>query len=135
MQWDESENAGFSKVKPWIKVNPNYKLINAQESLKDPDSIFYYYQKLIKLRHQHEIIVYGVYDELLHEDTHLFVYTRTLGNQKLFVALNFSNQTQDLSIPKDLDISGAKLLISNYENNDSIPLKLRPYEAIVYLKK
>ncbi|KAK8895690.1 hypothetical protein M9Y10_013574 [Tritrichomonas musculus] len=135
MQWDDSENAGFSTGKPWLKVNPNYKTINADESLKDPDSIFHYYQKLIQLRHQYEIIVYGTYDEFFHEDPHLFVYTRTLGNQKLFVALNFSKETPKLLIPEGLDLSNAKLLISNYENTDSVPSSLRPYEAVVYLKQ
>lgn len=135
MQWDSSENAGFTKGIPWLKVNPNYKYINAEEALNDPDSIFYYYKKLIDLRHRYNVIVYGEYDELLHDDLHLFVYTRSLENQKLFVALNFSNETQKLNVPDEIDLSGAKLLISNYENNDVIPQKLRPYEAIVYLKQ
>ncbi|KAK8886308.1 hypothetical protein M9Y10_041770 [Tritrichomonas musculus] len=135
MQWDDTENAGFTTGKPWIKINPNYKTINAKESLKDPDSVFHYYQKLIRLRHQHDIIVYGTYDEFYPEDKNLYVYTRTLGNQKMFIALNFTKDNQQLRIPNGLDLSGAKLLISNYENNDNIPSQLRPYEAIVYLKQ
>lgn len=134
MQWDASANAGFTTGKPWLKVNPNYKTINAEESMKDPDSVFHYYQKLIKLRHEYDIIVYGTYDEYYPEDKNLYVYTRTLNNQKLFVALNFTKETQKLQIPSGLDFSGSKLLISNYENNDTIPTQLRPYEAIVYLK-
>ncbi|KAK8871553.1 hypothetical protein M9Y10_007285 [Tritrichomonas musculus] len=134
MQWDATENAGFTTGKPWLKVNPNYKTINAEESLKDPDSVFHYYQKLIKLRHEYDIIVYGTYDEYYPEDKNLYVYTRTLNNQKLFVALNFTKDTQKLQIPEGLDFSGSKLLISNYENKDTIPTQLRPYEAIVYLK-
>ena len=135
MQWDATENAGFTTGKPWLKVNPNYKTINAEESLKDPDSVFHYYQKLIKLRHQHDIIVYGTYDEFFPEDKNLYVYTRTLGKQKLFVALNFTKDIQQTRIPEGLDLSGAKLLISNYENTDKVPAQLRPYEAIVYLKE
>lgn len=96
--------------------------------MKDPDSVFHYYQKLIKLRHEYDIIVNYP------EDKNLYVYTRTLNNQKLFVALNFTKETQKLQIPSGLDFSGSKLLISNYENNDTIPTQLRPYEAIVYLK-
>ena len=134
MQWDASPNAGFTSGKPWLKVNPNYTKINVEESRKDPDSVFHYYQKLIQLRHQYDIIVYGTYDEFYPEHEHIYVYTRTLGNQKLFVALNFSKDEQDLKIPDGLDLSGAKLLISNYQNTDSIPTKLRAYEAIVYLK-
>ena len=64
----------------------------------------------------------------------LYIYTRTLNDQKLFVALNFTKDQHELKIPKELDLLGAKLLISNYENNDTIPKQLRPYEAIVYLK-
>ena len=134
MQWDASPNAGFTSGKPWLKVNPNYTKINVEESRKDPDSVFHYYQKLIQLRHQYDIIVYGTYDEFYPEHEHIYVYTRTLGNQKLFVALNFSKDEQDLKIPDGLDLSGAKLLISNYQNTDNIPTKLRAYEAIVYLK-
>lgn len=134
MQWDSSENAGFTSGKPWLKINPNHKTINAEESLNDKDSIFYYYRKLIDLRHKYEIIVYGTYDEFFHDDSHLFVYTRSLGSQKLFVALNFSKETPHLPIPDGPYLSGAKLLISNYENDDQIPSQLRPYEAIVYLK-
>ena len=135
MQWDATENAGFTTGKPWLKLNPNYKTINAEESLKDPDSIFYYYQKLIKLRHEHDIFVYGNYDEFYPDDKNLYVYTRTLDNQKLFIALNFTKGTHQLQIPNGLDLEGSKLLISNYENTDKIPSQLRPYEAIVYLKQ
>ena len=135
MQWDSTENGGFTTGKPWIKINPNYKTINAEESLKDPDSIFYYYQKLIKLRHQYDIIVYGTYDEFYPDDKNLYVYTRTLDSQKLFVALNFTKESHPLQIPNGLDLSGSKLLISNYNNTDTVPSQLRPYEAIVYLKK
>ncbi|OHS93784.1 Oligo-1,6-glucosidase [Tritrichomonas foetus] len=134
MQWDSTPNAGFTSGKPWLKVNPNYTKINVEEALKDQNSVFYYYQKLIQLRHQHDVIVYGTYDEFYPEDEHLYVYTRTLNDQKLFVALNFTQNEQELKIPEGLNLTGAKLLISNYDNNDTIPTKLRPYEAIVYLK-
>ncbi|KAK8886583.1 hypothetical protein M9Y10_042047 [Tritrichomonas musculus] len=135
MHWDASPNAGFTTGKPWLKVNPNYTTINVEESLNDPDSVFYYYQKLIKLRHENLIFVYGIYDEYFHEDKNLYVYTRTLGNEKLFIALNFTKETHDLKLPEGVDLSGAKLLISNYENTDTIPNKLRAYEAIIYHKK
>lgn len=99
MQWDSSENAGFISGKPWLKVNPNHVNINVVESLNDPDSIFYYYQKLIRLRKEYDIFVYGTYDEFFHDDTILFVYTRSLGNQKLFIALNFSKNSPKLKKP------------------------------------
>lgn len=90
MQWDDSPNAGFTTGKPWLAVNPNYVKINAAEQMARPDSVFHYYQKLIELRHTHDVIVYGTYDLLLPEDPDLYVYTRTLGDQKLLVVCNLS---------------------------------------------
>ena len=78
MQWDDSPNAGFTTGKPWLAVNPNYKKINAQEQIGRSDSVFHYYRKLIELRHQYGIIVYGHYDLQLAEDPDLYVYTREL---------------------------------------------------------
>ncbi|KAH0787575.1 alpha-glucosidase [Histomonas meleagridis] len=134
MQWDDSNNAGFTTGTPWIKVNPNYKEINAKESLSDKDSIFYYYQKLIQLRHKYDIFVYGDYTAYYPDDENLYVYTRCFEGHILFVALNFRNGTFDLEIPEGVDLTGAVLLISNYPNGDNIPNKLRPYEAVVYYK-
>ena len=91
-QWDDSENAGFTTGTPWIMVNPNYKEINAKAELADPNSVFYYYQKLIQLRKEKEIIVYGTYDLLLPESKELYAYTRTLGEEKLLVVCNFSDR-------------------------------------------
>ena len=77
MQWDASPNAGFTTGTPWIKVNPNYPRINAAAELADDDSIFCYYQRLLALRKQHPVFVYGTYDLLLPDDPDLYVYTRT----------------------------------------------------------
>ncbi|KAK8841719.1 hypothetical protein M9Y10_026663 [Tritrichomonas musculus] len=135
MQWDDSANAGFTSGKPWLKVNPNYKEINAKQALNDENSVFHYYKKLIELRHKYDIIVYGTYDVFFPDDPNLYIYTRSLQNQKLFVALNFTKENHELKLPDGVDLAGAKLLISNYENSDKIPSQLRPYEAIVYLKQ
>ena len=123
------------KILETLDLPSNYKEINAKNSMADNNSVFHYYKKLIQLRHKYDIIVYGSYDEFFHEDKNLYVYTRSLENQKLFVALNFTKEVHQLKIPDGLDLSGAKLLISNYENSDKIPDQLRPYEAIVYLKQ
>ena len=72
VQWDDSENAGFTAGTPWIKVNPNYKEINARQALADPDSLFYYYQRLIKLRKEKPIIVHGSYDLILGDDPEIY---------------------------------------------------------------
>ena len=130
MQWDASENAGFTTGKPWIAVNPNYKKINVADQLKREDSVFHYYQKLIRLRKENEIIVYGNYELLLPEDENIFAYTRTLGNQKLLVVCNFSKSEQRF------DFSGyenAKVLISNYNGDTVKDGILKPYEATVLL--
>ena len=130
MQWDASENAGFTKGTPWIAVNPNYKKINVADQLKREDSVFHYYQKLIRLRKENEIIVYGNYELLLPEDENIFAYTRTLDNQKLLVVCNFSKSEQKF------DFSGyenAKVLISNYNRDAREDGILKPYEATVLL--
>ena len=130
MQWDASENAGFTTGTPWIAVNPNYKKINVADQLKREDSVFHYYQKLIRLRKENEIIVYGNYELLLPEDENIFAYIRTLDNQKLLVVCNFSKSEQKF------DFSGyenAKVLISNYNRDAGEDGILKPYEATVLL--
>lgn len=135
MQWDETKNAGFTTGTPWLKVNPNHTSINVKQAMNDPNSVYNYYKRLIQLRKEHLIIVYGDYKPYYENDENLFVYTRTLENKLLFVALNFKKDAHELKIPAGVDLAGAKLLISNYENTDKIPTQLRPYEAIVYLKE
>jgi oligo-1,6-glucosidase len=76
MQWNGSKNAGFTTGTPWISVNPNYKEINAEAALADPDSVFYYYQKLIRLRHEIPVIVYGVFEPLLEDSPSIYAYRR-----------------------------------------------------------
>ena len=130
MPWDTSENAGFTTGTPWLALNPNYNKINVADQLKREDSVFHYYQKLIKLRKEYEIIVYGKYELLLPDDEHIFAYVRTLGNQKLLVVCNFSKTE------KKFDFTGydnAKVLISNYDGNISEKATLKPYSAIALL--
>lgn len=130
MQWDASENAGFTAGTPWIAVNPNYKKVNVADQLKREDSVFNYYKKLIRLRKENEIIVYGNYELLLPEDENIFAYVRTLDNQKLLVVCNFSKTEQKF------DFSGyenAKALISNYNRDARKDGILKPYEATVLL--
>ena len=130
MQWDDSENAGFTTGTPWIKVNPNYKEINAKQQVGNPDSVFSYYKELIRLRHENEIIVYGDYELLEPDSEELFIYTRTLGDEKWIVMCNFTEH--DAAIPADIlsmISEDAPIMISNYVEN--MPAVLRPYEATV----
>ena len=91
MQWDTSKHAGFTAATPWIAVNPNYTQINAKAQTADQNSVFHYYKKLITLRKQHPIIVYGSYELLLKESEQIFAYTRTLEQEKLLVVCNFTD--------------------------------------------
>lgn len=133
MQWDNSAYAGFSTAKPWIMVNPNYTKINARDQVNREDSVFKYYQKLIKLRHESELIVYGTYDLILDDDKDIYAYIRTLGDEKLIVYCNFSENTRKVEIPEEF--VNKKVLISNYSDAKANPkITLRPYEAIVIQK-
>lgn len=131
MQWDTSDNAGFTQGEPWIKVNPNYKHIHAEESLSNPESIFHYYRKLIQLRKDHEVIVYGDYELIFPENPDVFAYTRTLNDSTILVVCNFQGYTTELPLQEQLTGSN-QLLISNYTGELS-ESKLRPYEARMYL--
>ena len=133
MQWDDSAYAGFSTANPWIMVNPNYTKINAKDQVNREDSVFKYYQKLIKLRHESELIVYGTYDLILDDDKDIYAYIRTLGDEKLIVYCNFSENTREVELPKEF--TNGKVLISNYSDAKvNHKITLRPYEAIVIQK-
>lgn len=133
MQWDDSAYAGFSTATPWIMVNPNYTKINARDQVNREDSVFKYYQKLIKLRHESELIVYGTYDLILDDDKDIYAYIRTLGDEKLIVYCNFSENTREVELPEEF--TNGKVLISNYSDVKVNPkITLRPYEAIVIQK-
>lgn len=133
MQWDDSAYAGFSTANPWIMVNPNYTKINAKDQVNREDSVFKYYQKLIKLRHESELIVYGTYDLILDDDKDIYAYIRTLGDEKLIVYCNFSENTREVELPEEF--TNGKVLISNYiDAKVKHKITLRPYEAIVIQK-
>lgn len=131
MQWDDSENAGFSDVQPWISVIPNYKEINTLDRESD-NSIFNYYRKLIRLRKAVPVIADGIFEALLEDDDQILAYKRTDSTQELYVFCNyFPEETQvSLDIPAD-----CRCILSNY-NEDIRPenLTLRPYEAIMFLR-
>lgn len=133
VQWDDTEHAGFTTGTPWIAVNPNYREINAKEETADPNSVFHYYKKLIALRKENPIMVYGKYDLLMADSEDLYVYTRTLDDEKLLVVCSFTDQETPFTIPEEF--AGAECLISNMENAyDKKEIVLKPYEAFV-LKK
>ena len=132
MQWDDSENAGFTTGKPWLSINENYKEINAKKSLEDKNSVFYHYKKLIEIRKANETIIYGDYKLLCEDDKNIFAYTRELNGDKILVVCNFYEK--EVEFKYDKEFKNAEILLSNY-NDSSLAidkLKLRPYEAIMY---
>ena len=129
MQWDDSDCAGFTTGKPWLKINPNYQSVNAAEELKRDDSVFHYYQKLISLRKQLDVIVDGTYELLEQDDPDLFVYTRTLGTEKLLVVCNFAGRQRSFRVPEEF--AGGEILISNNERKSAADPVVEPYESFV----
>ena len=128
MQWDDSSQGGFTTGTPWMPVNPNYREINARAALEDPDSVFYFYQKLIALRKSCPVIVHGEYRLLLPDSEELFVYERRLGDERLLTACNFTDRDVEFVMPKEFE--GGKCLIANYKEPGEAG-RLRPYEAVV----
>ena len=145
MQWDDTENAGFTTGTPWLGVNPNYTEINARSQLQDENSVFHYYKKLIHLRKENSIFVDGDFTLLLPEDENIFAYVREYEGRKLLVAANFTDKEvecpllKEWGVPADEDgaaksrDNGVKLLIHNYNDLPS-QQKLRPYEAMIWEK-
>lgn len=145
MQWDDTENAGFTTGTPWLGVNPNYTEINARSQLQDENSVFHYYKKLIHLRKENSIFVDGDFTLLLPEDENIFAYVREYEGRKLLVAANFTDKEVECPLLKEwgvpADEDGAaksrdnvvKLLIHNYNDLPS-QQKLRPYEAMIWEK-
>ncbi|WP_289146561.1 alpha,alpha-phosphotrehalase [uncultured Megamonas sp.] len=131
MQWDDSINAGFTTGTPWIQTADNYTEINVKNSLEDKDSIFYYYQKLIQLRKNYDVIAYGDIKPLLREDKRVFAYERNYKGQKLIVICNFYPTTYEIELPYDL--SNYKCILNNYKNEAKAKkIALKPYETLVY---
>ena len=135
MQWNADKNAGFTTGTPWQSINSRYEQINAEKSLKDTDSIFYHYKKLIELRKRNPIMVWGDYADILAEDSSIYAYVRSYNDEKWLVAANFYQHAVSFESGQ---FEAEKIIISNYPDSamNLSALKLRPYEAVVYkLKK
>ena len=131
MQWSDEINGGFTTATPWIEVNPNYVEINAKNQVNDPDSIYNYYKKLIQLRKENEVIVYGEFELLLADDNNIFAYKRVLNDSMILVICNFTKDPVEYTLPPEIEKSEKNILIANYKDNLS-DNKLRPYEARMY---
>lgn len=133
MQWSEEDQAGFTKGKPWIEVNENYKKINASQQLKDPDSIFHYYKKLVSLRKEYDVIAYGDFEALDVKNPSVMAYRRTYKGETLVAASNFYGKEAVWN--PETDLKDHQYLLGNYSG--PLPEKvtvLRPYETRLYYK-
>ncbi len=128
MQWNTEKNAGFTTGEPWLPVNRNYLLINAEDQVNDPDSVYNYYKKLIALRHQHDILVYGWFEPLMEDSDQVYAYRRVLDGKTLTVALNWTDRKVPCTLMDGLE---GEELISNYPTHQKGVLQ--PYEARVIL--
>ena len=131
IQWANAPNGGFSDVAPWIKVNPNYPEINVEAALADPNSIFYFYQKMLAFRKANPTLVYGDYKDLAPRDEQVFAYRRKDAAADFIIVHNFS--ATSIPVVRYLpDAKEYKIEISNYPNNDEV---LKPWESRVYRRK
>ncbi|MGL6217088.1 MAG: alpha,alpha-phosphotrehalase [Lacrimispora sphenoides] len=137
MQWNNKENGGFTTGTPWLSVGESYRSINVEAALRDKDSVFYHYKKLIKLRKQYDLIAYGKYESLSKKHPQVYAYMRSFKEQKLIVLNNFYGENTQFLLPKEINIEGykSKILLSNYGDSPKLDrsTSLRPYESICYL--
>jgi trehalose-6-phosphate hydrolase len=140
VQWNSSKHAGFTTGTPWIHTAANYQEINAENAMKDTNSVFYHYQELIQLRKEYDVITNGDYELISKDHEAIFAFVRKTENEMLLVINNFYGKATTYTLPEKFEFDGMSkgVLLSNYE--DSAPLAkeipLRPYESIVYhLKK
>ncbi|MEK2690194.1 glycoside hydrolase family 13 protein [Bdellovibrio sp. GT3] len=134
MQWDSSANAGFTTGKPWLKTNPNFKQINVAAQMEDPESILNYYRRLIRLRRQHEGLIYGSFDLVDADNKEVFAYTRTLGAEKFLVISNMTKNATRCALGP-IAVKPDNLLLANMPVTDhgvEHGMKLKPFEARIY---
>ena len=133
MQWSSEDNAGFSKGKPWMPVNENYKVVNVAEEEKEYGSILNFYKRLIafyKSEEYNEILTYGDFRPIYEKEDHIFAYSRSYGCQKLVLICNFSSKEKDIELSEDYE----NVIFVNYEQTTVIgnTLKMKPYECVIY---
>ena len=131
MQWDDTENAGFTTGKPWFYVNENYKQINAAQQDKDPDSILNFYRKAIAARKALPVVRHGSYQEHYALSGSVYCYSRRMPGQKLLVVCSFRDRDVSFRMPRGFDAATGKLILQNYAQTEEKTLK--PYECRVYL--
>ncbi|KML27948.1 alpha-glucosidase [Rossellomorea marisflavi] len=134
MQWSAADQAGFSSVDPWMKVNPNYREINVSAQEKDPESILSFYKKMIALKKSEPVFTYGVYELLLEDHPQIYAYTRSVEDTRVVVLTNLSTEGAEADLG-DIQVVSSRLLLANHEveaHEESSMITLKPYEARVY---
>ncbi|MBZ4663717.1 MAG: treC [Caloramator sp.] len=135
MQWDDSENAGFTDGQPWISVSNNFKGINVEAQINDADSILSHYRELIRIRKEYDVVAYGDYIPLCVEHERVFAYARRYKDELIIAVNNFYGEPTKVNLEGEIDIKGrVEILLSNYKDSgvDLYNLTLRPYESVVY---
>ena len=130
VQWNSSENAGFSAAEPWFYVNPNYKTVNAEDEEKDPESILNFYRKCLRLRKEKEVLLEGSYREYFRRSKKIYMYERRLGDQSILIICSFSGEMIPFRLPKGFEGINLKFLLGNYSGMGTENI-LRPYEVRV----
>ena len=135
VQWTGGENAGFTTGKPWFYINPDYKEVNAEKELSDPNSLLNFYKKLIRFRKENEIVLKGDYKEYYANSKNLYVYERTYNNQRMLVICSFTEKSVAFEAPEGYDLSKGVKVLGNYESEHICGngFKTRPYEMRVYM--
>ena len=131
VQWSAEENAGFTTGTPWFQINPNYPTVNVAAEEKDPDSILNFYRKCLALRKSSETLLWGAYREYQPWRGKVYLYERSLGDERILVICSFSHLVQLYRLPRGYDRAGAELLLCNYAEAPTLG-QLRPYEAQIY---
>ncbi|WP_435347147.1 glycoside hydrolase family 13 protein [Haloarchaeobius sp. HRN-SO-5] len=133
MQWSDDSNAGFTDGDPWLKVNANYAEVNCEAAMANEDSVWHFYRRLVDLRHDEDVLVYGDYDLLLPDHEQFYAYTRTLGDDRLLVVLNWSGDPATFE-GAAVDAADADVVVANYDDASTPPAgrEFRPYEAVLY---
>lgn len=134
MQWSDAESAGFTTGKPWLGMNPNYKEVNVEAQLNDPDSILHFYKKMIEMKKANDIFTYGTYDLILEDHEQIYAYTRTLDEKQAVVLSNLSSEPAAFEFD-GFELESSQLLLNNYKAEElESSFTLKPYETRVYLK-
>ncbi|MFT8803530.1 MULTISPECIES: alpha-glucosidase C-terminal domain-containing protein [Gluconobacter] len=131
MQWNEGTNAGFSPVKPWMLVNPNFRTINCSTESSDPRSVLSFYRKMIRTRKQFPVLIHGTYQDISPDDSQIYAYIREDSTNRALIVLNFSNDEKTFSLPEGKKVK--RVIASNMDRKQiqERAIALEPWESII----